>query len=48
MPDQPSPPELHEQFVADCREIDLAWKDGRLDEWIQEKLADDRNDAESR
>lgn len=35
----------HEQFVADNREIGLAWKEGRLDEWLQEKLADERNAA---
>lgn len=35
----------HQRFVDDNREIDLAWADGRLDEWIQEKLADERNAA---
>ena len=32
----------HEQFVNDNIEIDRAWKDGRLDEWLKEKLADER------
>ena len=30
--------EAHERFVRECREIDVAYAQGRLDEWIQEKL----------
>ena len=33
---------VHERFVSDCREMHLAWADGRFDEWLQEKLADER------
>lgn len=32
----------HKQFVQDCAEMDHAWADGRLHEWLQEKLADER------
>jgi hypothetical protein len=32
----------HEQFVNDCQEMDLAWADGRFDEWLQEKLNRER------
>ena len=32
----------HERFVSDSWEMNLAWADGRLDEWLQEKLADER------
>ena len=35
----------HEQFVADIAEIDRAYTDGRLGEWVQEKLADERRNA---
>jgi hypothetical protein len=35
----------HERFVNDMAEIDRAWMNGRLDEWLQEKLADERNAA---
>ena len=32
----------HEQFVDDCREMDMAWAGGRFDEWLQEKLDRER------
>jgi len=45
-PKQPvDPAALHEQFVQDNCEIDRAFHDGRLDEWLQEKLADERRAA---
>ncbi len=37
--------EAHERFVRENREIDLAWKVGKLDEWIEEKLANERRDG---
>ncbi len=37
----------HDQFVDDCREMDLAWADGRFDEWLQEKLNRERINAGS-
>lgn len=44
MPDEPSitGAARHEQFVADCQEMDIAWAEGRFDEWLQEKVADER------
>ena len=46
MPDQQSIAEAGaaacEQFVQDMIEIDRAFAAGRLHEWIEEKLADDR------
>ena len=33
---------LHEQFVNDCLEMDMAWAEGRFDEWLQERIADER------
>jgi hypothetical protein len=32
----------HEQFVDELREMDMAWVDGRFDEWLQEKLNRER------
>jgi len=32
-----------EQFAADNRDIDRAWRQGRLTEWLGEKIADDFN-----
>jgi hypothetical protein len=29
--------EAHEKFVRESREIDLAWKAGKLDEWLEKK-----------
>ncbi len=37
----------HEQFVADCREMDLAWAGNRFDEWLEEKLDRERITAGS-
>ncbi len=36
MPEQPEQP--HERFVREAIEIDLAYREGHLDEWLQEKL----------
>lgn len=47
MTDQPTPAELHEQFVKENREIDLAWQGGKLTEWLERKLADELDLAES-
>ena len=47
MPDQANDgAAVHERFVTDCREMDLAWADGRFDEWLQEKVGDERNAAD--
>jgi len=35
----------HERFVAENREMELAWSRGTLDEWLEEKLADERRIA---
>lgn len=35
----------NERFVAENRAMDLAWKNGTLDEWLKERLADERRDA---
>ena len=35
----------HERFVREQAELDLAWQAGRLDEWLQEKLANERRAA---
>ena len=35
----------HEKFVQECREIDLAYAKGKLTEWLERKLADERNRA---
>ena len=32
----------HERFVADCKAADIAFAEGRLDEWLQEKLANEQ------
>lgn len=46
MPDQPfSPTELHEQFVREMKEIDWAHHEGRLHEWLQEKLTREQRNA---
>lgn len=37
----------HEKFVAENREIDWAWRAGTLDEWLAEKLTNERRAAES-
>ncbi len=34
--------EAHERFVRECKEIDVAYVQGRLDEWIQEKLGNEQ------
>lgn len=44
MPDL-RPADDHEEFINDMIEIDRAYAAGRLREWIEEKLADDRNTA---
>jgi len=46
MPAPPSSPaELHEQFVEEMKEVDRAHDAGRLQEWVQEKLASERRNA---
>lgn len=44
MPEQPKVDGAtrHEQFVNDCREMDLAWAGDRFNEWFQEKLDRER------
>lgn len=36
------PSELHVQFVRESREIDMAHHEGRLHEWLREKLDEQR------
>ena len=31
----------HEKFVRESREMDLAWKTGRLNEWLERKVQDE-------
>lgn len=31
----------HEKFVRESREMDLAWKAGRLNEWLERKVQDE-------
>jgi len=46
MPDPPTIAEqgaaAHEQFIRENREIDIAWATARLNQWLEEKLADER------
>ena len=37
---------LCEKFVAESKAIDLAFFDGKLQDWVTEKLADERRAAE--
>ena len=39
------PATIHERFVGTLREIDSAYSRGRLNEWVQEELADERRRA---
>lgn len=49
MPDSSDPGSIgaaaHERFVVECKQIDRAHHDGRLDEWLEEKLANERRAA---
>lgn len=52
MADLPATPlERYRQFIREAKEIDLAHHEGRLDEWLREKLreklANERSAAET-
>jgi hypothetical protein len=51
MPESPDPlleagAAAHERFVRECRDMDVAFVQGRLREWIGENLGDKQPDAE--
>lgn len=49
MPESPAPNDAgvlaHERFVREAKEIDLAYAQGRLREWIDKKVTDERRAA---